>query len=130
MNNNVPNEQQEEILKIFDIYIKEVNQMVEKPVQIDYSATPVGEHSIKVWIDEKQYSEPENNCHLSNQAGIDTLIFEILTEFERVRIKKDFNINENGNPINSFEISFGIMSFSLREKMYEFENNKRSQLLL
>lgn len=130
MNNNVPNEQQEEILRIFDIYIKEVNQVVEKPVQINYSAAPVGEHSIKVWIDEKQYNEPENNCHLSNQAGIDTLIFEILTEFERVRIKKDFNIDENGNPINSFEISFGIMSFSLREKMYEFENNKRSQLLL
>ena len=127
---NVPNEQQEEILKIFDIYIKEINQIVEKPVKIDYSAAPVGEHSIKVWIDEKKYSEPENNCYLSNQAGIDTLIFEILTEFERVRIKKDFNIDENGNPINSFEISFGTMSLSLREKIYEFENNKRSKLLL
>lgn len=127
---NVPNEIQQEALKVFDIYVKEVNQMVEKPVKIDYSVAPVGRQSIKVWIDEKKYSEPENNCYLSNQAGIDTLIFEILTEFERVRIKKDFNIDENGNPINSFEIRFGIMSFSLREKMYEFENNKRSKLLL
>ena len=126
----IPNKQQQELLEIFDIYVKEINEVFDKPVKIEYSAAPVGEHSIKVWIDEKKYSETENNCSLSNQAGIDVLISEILTEFERVRIKKDFNVNENGCPINTYQISFGIMSFSMREKLYEFKNNKRSELLL